>query len=62
MSCSAGWELFLLSIDEGISGYRDDSLATVQENEIEVSVNALLAGMNAPQSYVQLMSAGQLHQ
>lgn len=58
MSCSAGWELFLLSIDEGISGYRDDSLATVQENEIEVSVNALLAGMNAPQSYVQLMSAG----
>lgn len=36
VACSAGWDLFLLSIDEGISGYRDDSLATVQENEIEV--------------------------
>lgn len=34
----AGWDLFLLSIDEGISGYRDDSLATVQENEIEYGI------------------------
>lgn len=35
---NAGWDLFLLSIDEGISGYRDDSLATVQENEIEYGI------------------------
>lgn len=27
--CSYGLDLFLLSIDEGISGYRDDSLDTV---------------------------------
>ena len=27
-----GLELFLLSIDEGISGYRDDSLETVKQN------------------------------
>ncbi|OAD58320.1 Cytoplasmic tRNA 2-thiolation protein 1 [Eufriesea mexicana] len=28
-----GIELFLLSIDEGITGYRDDSLKTVQQNK-----------------------------
>jgi cytoplasmic tRNA 2-thiolation protein 1 len=27
-----GLELFLLSIDEGIKGYRDDSLETVKDN------------------------------
>lgn len=27
-----GIELFLLSIDEGIKGYRDDSLETVKKN------------------------------
>ncbi len=31
--CSYGLDLFLLSIDEGISGYRDDSLETVKRNE-----------------------------
>lgn len=31
--CSYGLNLFLLSIDEGISGYRDDSLETVKRNE-----------------------------
>lgn len=31
-----GLDLFLLSIDEGISGYRDDSLETVKRNEIQV--------------------------
>jgi tRNA(Ile)-lysidine synthase TilS/MesJ len=31
------WDLFLLSIDEGISGYRDDSLETVKRNELQVS-------------------------
>ena len=28
-----GLELFLLSIDEGIQGYRDDSLETVKRNQ-----------------------------
>lgn len=32
---SYGLELFLLSVDEGISGYRDDSLETVKRNEIQ---------------------------
>ncbi|CAH9095128.1 unnamed protein product [Cuscuta europaea] len=30
-----GLELFLLSVDEGITGYRDDSLKTVKRNEIQ---------------------------
>ncbi|KAK9129327.1 hypothetical protein Sjap_009814 [Stephania japonica] len=30
-----GLELFLLSVDEGITGYRDDSLETVKRNEIQ---------------------------
>ena len=29
-----GVTLLLLSIDEGISGYRDDSLETVKRNEV----------------------------
>lgn len=29
-----GLELYLLSIDEGITGYRDDSLETVKDNQI----------------------------
>lgn len=32
-----GLVLFLLSIDEGITGYRDDSLETVKRNEVQVS-------------------------
>jgi tRNA(Ile)-lysidine synthase TilS/MesJ len=28
-------DLFLLSVDEGITGYRDDSLETVKRNEIQ---------------------------
>ncbi len=28
-----GLDLFLLSIDEGITGYRDDSLETVKQNQ-----------------------------
>lgn len=31
-----GLDLYLLSVDEGITGYRDDSLETVKRNEIEV--------------------------
>jgi len=30
-----GLNLYLLSIDEGITGYRDDSLETVKKNEID---------------------------
>ncbi|ORX38603.1 putative cytoplasmic tRNA 2-thiolation protein 1 [Kockovaella imperatae] len=30
-----GLDLFLLSIDEGITGYRDDSLETVKQNQVE---------------------------
>lgn len=30
-----GLELFLLSVDEGITGYRDDSLQTVKQNKID---------------------------
>lgn len=33
-----GLDLFLLSIDEGITGYRDDSLETVKRNEIQYGV------------------------
>jgi cytoplasmic tRNA 2-thiolation protein 1 len=36
--CSYGLELFLLSIDEGISGYRDDSLETVKRNQVQYDV------------------------
>ncbi|KAF7142051.1 hypothetical protein RHSIM_Rhsim06G0009600 [Rhododendron simsii] len=32
-----GLDLFLLSVDEGITGYRDDSLETVKRNEIQAS-------------------------
>jgi len=32
-----GLDLFLLSVDEGITGYRDDSLETVKRNEIQVA-------------------------
>lgn len=31
-----GLDLFLLSVDEGITGYRDDSLETVKRNEMQV--------------------------
>ncbi|KAG7590311.1 Cytoplasmic tRNA 2-thiolation protein 1 [Arabidopsis suecica] len=31
-----GLDLFLLSIDEGITGYRDDSLETVKRNEVQI--------------------------
>ncbi len=30
-----GLDLFLLSVDEGISGYRDDSLETVKRNQVQ---------------------------
>ncbi|KAI4982178.1 hypothetical protein ZWY2020_022670 [Hordeum vulgare] len=34
-------DVFLLSIDEGITGYRDDSLETVKRNEIQVSIHQM---------------------
>lgn len=36
-----GLDLFLLSVDEGITGYRDDSLETVKRNEIQVLDSSL---------------------
>ena len=36
--CSYGLKLWLLSIDEGISGYRDDSLETVKRNEEQYGI------------------------
>ena len=42
--CSYGLDLFLLSIDEGISGYRDDSLETVKRNEQQYQVRCVPRG------------------
>lgn len=33
-----GWDLCLLSIDEGITGYRDDSLETVKRNQEDYKI------------------------
>lgn len=37
-----GLDLFLLSVDEGIRGYRDDSLATVARNEVQYGIPLLV--------------------
>lgn len=43
-----GLDLFLLSVDEGITGYRDDSLETVKRNEIQVcSTSRIPMGINS---------------
>ncbi|XP_044475547.1 cytoplasmic tRNA 2-thiolation protein 1 isoform X2 [Mangifera indica] len=50
-----GLDLFLLSVDEGITGYRDDSLETVKRNEMQaldrgaslLKVDKLATGHNA---------------
>ncbi|KNC48076.1 cytoplasmic tRNA 2-thiolation protein 1 [Thecamonas trahens ATCC 50062] len=34
-----GLDLFLLSIDEGITGYRDDSLETVKQNKVDYGMD-----------------------
>jgi tRNA(Ile)-lysidine synthase TilS/MesJ len=41
-----GLDLFLLSIDEGIAGYRDDSLETVKRNETQVCTSTM--GLSFP--------------
>lgn len=41
-----GLDLFLLSVDEGITGYRDDSLETVKRNEIQVCSDTIPMGIN----------------
>ncbi|KAJ1726681.1 cytosolic thiouridylase subunit Ctu1 [Coemansia sp. Benny D160-2] len=43
-----GLELFLLSVDEGIAGYRDDSLETVKRNKTQYALPLLIV------SYEQL--------
>lgn len=37
-----GLDLFLLSVDEGITGYRDDSLEAVQRNKVEYGLPLLI--------------------
>ena len=37
-ACRYGLTLWLLSIDEGIAGYRDDSLETVKRNEQQYGI------------------------
>lgn len=39
-----GLELVLLSIDEGIRGYRDDSLATVRRNAAQFGLDLMVVG------------------
>ncbi len=39
-----GLELFLLSIDEGIAGYRDDSLDSVKRNQTDYHIPLLIVG------------------
>ena len=39
-----GLELFLLSIDEGITGYRDDSLETVKRNQVQYGLPLKVLG------------------
>lgn len=41
---SYGLDLFLLSIDEGITGYRDDSLETVKRNKVQYSLPLKVLG------------------
>ncbi|WVW85701.1 cytoplasmic tRNA 2-thiolation protein 1 [Kwoniella bestiolae CBS 10118] len=41
-----GLDLFLLSIDEGITGYRDDSLETVKQNQIEYGLPLKILSYN----------------
>ncbi|PKU76748.1 Cytoplasmic tRNA 2-thiolation protein 1 [Dendrobium catenatum] len=41
-----GLDLFLLSVDEGITGYRDDSLETVKRNEIQVERRKIFHTIN----------------
>ena len=35
---SYGLQLYLVSVDEGIAGYRDDSLQSVKRNEREYAI------------------------
>lgn len=39
-----GLDMFLLSIDEGITGYRDDSLETVKRNQIQYDLPLKVLG------------------
>ncbi|KAE8219874.1 hypothetical protein CF319_g6508 [Tilletia indica] len=41
---SYGLDLFLLSIDEGITGYRDDSLETVKRNQMQYGLPLKILG------------------
>ncbi|WVQ99940.1 cytoplasmic tRNA 2-thiolation protein 1 [Kwoniella sp. CBS 9459] len=41
-----GLDLYLLSIDEGITGYRDDSLETVKQNQVEYGLPLKILSYN----------------
>lgn len=41
-----GLDMFLLSIDEGITGYRDDSLETVKRNQLQYDLPLKVLGYN----------------
>ena len=43
-----GLDLFLLSIDEGIAGYRDDSLDTVKRNRDQYGIPLKVIGKTYP--------------
>lgn len=43
---SYGLDLCLLSVDEGISGYRDDSLETVKRNQLQYSLPLKIVSYN----------------
>ena len=55
-SRSYGLDLFLLSIDEGISGYRDDSLETVKRNEQQYQVLHCLPLPGTPEWLTERMA------
>jgi len=60
-SSSYGLDLFLLSIDEGISGYRDDSLETVKRNEAQYQVGQQSRGISGTQPHAPMQRQCELH-
>ena len=54
-----GLELFLLSIDEGIQGYRDDSLETVKRNQQQYDLPLKIVSYEGVLAWVCLMVIGE---
>ena len=51
-----GLDLRLLSIDEGISGYRDDSLETVKRNQLQYKLPLTILSYRDLYGYKALLS------